>query len=120
MNAVMRDIRYGWRQLRHSREFTLLAVIMLALGIGANTAMFTIVESVFLRPLPYADADRLVNISAAGSDSSGSVSWLDYCDIRDQSRSLDAAAGYSNDAGVVRQRDVSFSVMTSEVTPNLF
>jgi putative ABC transport system permease protein len=120
MHTVIQDLRYGWRQLQHAREFTFLAVMMLALGIGANTAMFTVVESVLLRPLPYRDADRLVNIGAAEGDSSGSVSWLDYGDIRDQARTLDAAAGYSNDVGVVEDRDSSLSIVTSEVTPNLF
>lgn len=120
MQTVVQNFRYAWRQLRHSPEFTLLAVITLALGIGANTAMFTVVESVLLRPLPYADPARLVYVGAAGADSSGSVSWLDYRDIRDQARSLTAAAGYSNDVGVLQSKDASISVVTSEVTPNLF
>src|SRR6202050_4235926 len=123
MQILIQNFRYAWRQLCHSPEFALLAVVTLALGIGGNTAMFTVVESVLLRPLPYADADRLGYIGAAGSagaESSGSVSWLDYSDIRDQARTLDAVGGYSNDAGVVQSKDASVSVVTSEVTPNVF
>jgi putative ABC transport system permease protein len=120
MQTLIQNFRYAWRQLRHSPEFAILAVVTLALGIGANTAMFTVVESVLLRPLPYADADRLLYIGAAGAESSASVSWLDYSDIRDQARTLGAVAGYSNDAGVIQSKDASVSVVTSEVTPNLF
>lgn len=120
MQTVMQNLRYGWRQLRHSPEFTLLAVVSLALGIGANTAMFTVVENVLLRPLPYLDSDRLVYVAAASADSSDSVSWLDYLDIRDQARSLEAVAGYSNDVGVVQGSGSIVSVVTSEVTTNLF
>lgn len=53
------DVRFALRQLRSSWGYALLAVFTLALGIGANTALFTVVESVLLQPLPYAHADRL-------------------------------------------------------------
>ena len=120
MQTLIQNLRYACRQLRHSPEFTALAVITLALGIGANTAMFTAVEGVLLRPLPYADSDHLVNITAQGAESAGTVSWLDYLDIRSQAHTLNAMAGYSNDVGVVENNNSSVSVVTSEVTPNLF
>ena len=56
------DLKLALRQLRNAWGFTTLAVVTLALGIGANTAMFTVVESVLLRPLPYPHADRLLYI----------------------------------------------------------
>ncbi len=124
MDALLQDIRYGIRQLRKSPGFAVLAILTLALGIGANTAMFTVVESVLLRPLLYANADRLVSIglegARGGDDRPTSTSYLNYRDIRDQSQTLAAVAGYSEDVGVVQGHDGSMSVLTPGVSTNLF
>ncbi len=116
MQTIFQNLRYSLRQLCHSPEVTILAVVTLALGIGANTAMFTVVESVLLQPLPYDNPDRLVNVASV----SGAVSWLDYSDIRNQSHVLVSVAGYSTDVAVVQSKDSLLSVVTSGVTPNLF
>src|ERR1700691_351827 len=106
MQAFLNDFTGALRQLRQSPGPALLAILTLALGIGANTAVFTVIESVLLRPLPYAHADRLVYIGPKG-DKPGfaTTSWLNYRDIRDQSKLLSAAAGYSEDVGVLETRD---------------
>ncbi|MBZ5520727.1 MAG: ABC transporter permease [Acidobacteriia bacterium] len=123
MDALLQDIRYAIRQLRKSPGLSVLAILTLAVGIGANTAMFTLVESVLIRPLPYANADRMVSIGPGGPDGADSAlvstSWLNYTDIRDQSQTLSAAAGYSEDVGVVQGQEGSLSLLTPGVTPNL-
>lgn len=68
LDSIAQDLRYGWRNLMSSRGFTFTAVISLALGIGANTAIFSIVNAMMLRSLPVPDPHRLVSISAGGND----------------------------------------------------
>src|SRR5687768_15924510 len=58
----LRELRYGARTLRHTRGFALVAILTLGLGIGAATAIFSVVDAILLRPLPFHDADRLVSI----------------------------------------------------------
>ncbi len=120
MPTILQEIRYALRQLRKSPGFSALAVVTLGLGIGANTAMFTVIESVVLRPLPYAHSERLVYIGPADQEGLASTSWLTYNDVRTQSQKLENVALYSEDVGVVQGKDGSKSVVTPGATPNLF
>jgi putative ABC transport system permease protein len=120
MQALLNDLTGALRQLRESPGLALLAILTLALGIGANTAIFTIIESVLLRPLPYVDAERLLYIAPAGKPGFSSTSWLNYRDLRDQASQLKTTAAYSEDLTVVENRQASQSVAAPHATPNLF
>src|SRR5579884_479055 len=87
---LAKDLRHGWRTFIKQPAFTAVAVIALALGIGANTAIFSVVNAVLLRPLPYKDADRLVTVLHRGT---GPVSTANYLDWRDQSHSFEGMGG---------------------------
>jgi putative ABC transport system permease protein len=121
MQTLLYDLRHALRQLRKTPGMALLAVITLALGVGANTAIFTVIESVLLRPLPYTPRDRMVYIRPPGDKPSfASTSWLNYRDIRSQSKLLQDTAGYSEDGSVLETQDTSQSVAAPHVTTNLF
>src|SRR5215217_1814094 len=94
MDSLIKDIRYGFRSLLKRPGFTVIALIALALGIGANTAIFSLVNAVVLRPLPFPEPDRLVwvwgNIRSGGNRAS--VSPLDFLDYREQNKTLENLA----------------------------
>jgi putative ABC transport system permease protein len=121
MQTLLHDLRFAVRQLRKTPGLALLAILTLALGVGANTAIFTVIESVLLRPLPYAHSDRLLYIGPASDKPEfGTTSWLNCRDIRAQSKLLSDAAGYSEDVSVLESQDGSQSVVAPRVTTNLF
>ncbi len=101
MNTFLQDLRYGARILLKQPGFTLVAVITLALGIGANTAIFSLVNSILLRPLPFREPDRVVRMVQA-SPKLGLPTWgvsqADFAAYRDQNRSFETVAIYSNTA----------------------
>ena len=95
MDALLRDLRYSLRRLRHTPAFTATVILTLALGIGANTAIFSVVNTVLLRPLGYRDPGQLVAIFhfyPSLSDMEAPVSAIGYRDYRDKTRSFEAVA----------------------------
>lgn len=121
MQTLYYDLRYALRQLGKTPGLALLAILTLALGVGANAAIFTIIESVLLRPLPYAHADRLLYIGPPSDKPSfGTTSWMNYRDVRAQSKLLVDTAGYSEDVSVIENPDGSQSITAPRVTTNLF
>src|SRR3954470_22292455 len=89
------DFRFALRQLRKTPGFTLVALLTLALGIGANTAIFSLIKSVLLRPLPYPDQEQLVLLWEDEINfQQASIAWPDLLDWQRDNRSFAALAGY--------------------------
>jgi putative ABC transport system permease protein len=90
---LFRDVRYALRVLARSPSFSAVVILTLALGIGANTAIFSLLDATLLRPLPYAEADRIVALSEADREGKDlTVSWPDFVDWRSESGSFSAIA----------------------------
>src|SRR3954468_17272662 len=88
----MYNLVYALRQLRKSPVFTLVAVLTLGLGIGANTAIFSVVNAVLLRPLPYPEPERIVYLTEFAAGTSSSIALPDYIDWRKDAKSFEHLA----------------------------
>jgi putative ABC transport system permease protein len=116
------DLRYALRSLRKEPGFTLLAVLVMALGIGANTAVFSVVNAVLLKPLAFRDPDRIVTVSSLWKKSGlrGTVSAPDFHDWHDQSTSFSAIAYYNDDSTALTLHSVAEYTAVASVTPEFF
>ena len=102
LRTVLSDCRYGLRQLRKNPGFTAVAVLTLALGIGVTTAIFSVVYGVLLRPLPYPDPNRIMAVFEVTSKGRPArLADPNFDDFRDQSRSFQAIAKYSDNVASV-------------------
>ena len=125
--TVWQDLSFGLRMMRKSPGFTLVAILTLALGIGANTAIFSVVYAALLRPLPYRDAGKLITIgevrsqeSAAGRLATGTwnASYPDFLDWKTQSKAFESIAGFGGDGFTLRGVGEPDNVPAVMCTPN--
>lgn len=122
MSALLQDIRYALRTLGKSPGFAAIAIVTLALGIGANTAIFSVLYAALLRPLPYSQPNRLATLSEArhSFDTYWDVSYPDYQDWLKQSRTFQGMAGFALDGLVFRSGNGPQLLISGMVTPNFF
>jgi putative ABC transport system permease protein len=121
MLTFAQNLRLALRRLKNNPGFTVVAVLTLALGIGANTAMFSIVNAVLLRPLPYRDPQRLILLAEHWPQFPRlSLSYLNYKDWRDQSHSFEAVGAVRNTLMTMTGGAEAERLPSQNVTANLF
>lgn len=121
METLLKDIRYGFRSLLKRPGFAALAVLTLALGIGASTAIFSVVDGVLLRPLPYPQSERIVQLREV-NEKGRQMSFAEpnYVDVRERGRTLEAVALYSGDLTTVSGANEPVRAMTFVVSGDFF
>jgi putative ABC transport system permease protein len=123
LGNLWQDLRYGARMLLKKPGFTLVAVITLALGIGANTAIFSVINAVLLRPLPYSEPARLVALWESNSqrlETRGSISYPNFFDWRAQSRSFERMGAYYTAPMALTGVTTPVNLQAATVSPDLF
>src|SRR6267142_5188269 len=121
MGTLLKDVRYGIRSLARHPAFTAVAVITLALGIGANTAIFSVVNAVLLRPLPFDDPERIVWVWDTQPQLSTAPAALpDFLDWKEQNRSFEHLAAYQSGNMFLDAGDGTTDTRVGLVTPEMF
>ncbi len=122
MTSTMREFRYAVRTLARSRVFTLVSILTLAVGIGATTAVFTLVDAVLLRPLPGREPARLVNVHRTEPDGTSfqGFSHLNFLDLRRATRRLQGLAAFTGRFVSLRRETGSVPVAAQIVSENYF
>ncbi len=119
---LARDLRYAVRSLLKQKAFAATAIVTLALGIGANTAIFSVVNGVVLRPLPFAHPDRLIQLyeTTPLTPQGGAVTWANLDAFRQQSAAIESLVGYAATARYLRAGDGFERVMTVRAEREFF
>jgi predicted permease len=125
MGTLLQNSRYAIRMLRNSPGFAVVVVLTLALGIGANTAIFSVVYSALLRPLPYREPGKLFHLgeSRAQNDNStngAQASYPDYLDWKRTAKTVESFAAYSGDAFTLAANGEPKNTFAAQVTPSFF
>ena len=120
LDDLWRDLKFASRQLLRNPVFALSAVLLLALGIGVNAAIFTVISSVILRPLPLREPDRLVSILETSGRFDTPASWPDLLDLQNGSHVFEAAGGFRSSTFVFRGGAEALNVNGGIATPGYF
>ena len=123
METILQDLRYAFRLLLKNPVFALISVMTLALGIGGNTAIFSIIDSVLLRPLPYSHAEQLVGIFTSSPErglKAFPVSFTKLTRIQERSHTLENVSGYLPVSASLQTRDLPLQVPAIKVTGSFF
>ena len=94
LESLLKDVRYGVRAMRRAPAFSAVVILTFALGVGVNTAIFSVVHAVLLKPLPYPDSERLVRLGEATAKADFSVSWGNFNYWRETNHTFEAMAAY--------------------------
>ncbi|HEY2545029.1 MAG TPA: ABC transporter permease [Candidatus Acidoferrum sp.] len=121
LETILQDIRYGLRGIRRSPSFSAVVILTLALGIGANTAIFSVVYSVLLRPLPYPNGERLVWLGESTAKYGGiSITWINFQHWRNENDSFENMAGFANEDFTLTGRGDAVLTHAGLVTSSFF
>src|ERR1022692_2958180 len=117
---MLQDFRHALRVLRGSPGVTAAALAALALGIGANTAIFSLMDAVVLRPLPYPHPDRLMSVYATEKGRGMNTSWPMFRDWQEQSRVFERLAVYAGDSASLTGSGEPLRINAARVSPEMF
>ncbi|HMG86910.1 MAG TPA: ABC transporter permease [Terracidiphilus sp.] len=125
LQQLGRDLRFALRQLRKSPGYSIVVIVTLALGVGANTTVFSVVDAVMLRPLPYAQPQQLVEVNSADANSpvARNVSYPDFFDWREQNHSFEHLVSYNDNSytltGTTRAVHLDAEIVSWDLLPML-
>src|SRR4026207_1708868 len=120
-STLWQDVRFGARMLLKSPGITIIVIIALALGIGANTAIFSVVNTVLLRPLPYEESDRLVFLNEASPVlDEMSISYPNFTDWRNQTQTFEKIGVYNRASYNLTGAGEAERILTGQVSADLF
>src|ERR1043166_184991 len=116
------DFRYALRMLVKAPGFTIIAILTLALRIGAHSAIFSVIDAVLLRPLPFSKPDQLIAVwsKIAGESEKETGSFPDYADLRDQSQTIDSLFAYARGSSILGTGNESRELEGLAVTSDIF
>ena len=120
MDTLRQDIKYAWRHLLRSPGFSIVAVVTLALGIGANSAIFSVTSAVLLKPLPYAEPERLVGLHHLSEGQPASMSGPNFTDLRKMSHTLADVAAFTRSRTILTGQGEPVRLDSADVSAGLF